>query len=424
MRKILSITLCSIILSTTTAFSNETEIVVDGVIIENQEQNQNQEQEEVQQYEKPNKIIKFNNNDVTDKFISINGVSYIDTQYLSQLDAMFYGVVDEFNNIYYGMFKNKPFKMSTNDNYIYYADGYIYSDKPKFIDNKMYISIDTFSYMLGYEYFETNEYELIDNFRVNRDYSFTENKLVAHAMGGIGDDTITNSLEAFLENYEKGFRVFEVDLQYTTDGKLVAIHDFGNPYVNKWNYKYDPQLQDGDITYEEFKNNVVFGAYTPLSFEDVVKLMVQYPDVYIIMDTKYVDPRNVTRQFNDIINTVNSIDSTVMNRIIPQVYNYDMFYLVDNIYNFNSYIITLYQMENLNYDELTNFVYENGIEVVVADEYTATKELMDKLSSVGVKTYVHTINDINKMIEIKNKGAYGFYTDFVTPSIYDYVFTE
>jgi glycerophosphoryl diester phosphodiesterase len=33
-------------------------------------------------------------------------------------------------------------------------------------------------------------------------------------------------LEALNENYGKGFRFFEIDFSWTSDGKLVAIHDW------------------------------------------------------------------------------------------------------------------------------------------------------------------------------------------------------
>ena len=36
----------------------------------------------------------------------------------------------------------------------------------------------------------------------------------------------TNSLQAFEYNYKKGFKVFEVDLDFTSDDELIAWHSF------------------------------------------------------------------------------------------------------------------------------------------------------------------------------------------------------
>ena len=49
---------------------------------------------------------------------------------------------------------------------------------------------------------------------------------VAHAMGGIDGRLYTNTREAFLQNYSRGFRVFELDLAMTTDSALVLAHDW------------------------------------------------------------------------------------------------------------------------------------------------------------------------------------------------------
>lgn len=53
------------------------------------------------------------------------------------------------------------------------------------------------------------------------DDSWTKKHFIAHAFGSLDDKLrYTNVLEAFLQNYEKGHRVFEVDLCCTSDGIL------------------------------------------------------------------------------------------------------------------------------------------------------------------------------------------------------------
>lgn len=61
------------------------------------------------------------------------------------------------------------------------------------------------------------------------DYSWTQNRVIAHALGGIGGDTYTNCLEALTLSYEEGARLFEVDLDLTSDMPPVPIacHDEG-----------------------------------------------------------------------------------------------------------------------------------------------------------------------------------------------------
>ncbi len=405
LRKIKNIILISLIVSNISVYAEEIENTQTLVEVESEvilEENN---------YIKP---IKINNRDITSELKTIDNKLYIRESELKYYADTYYNFQkngDDFTV----MINKLPVTLSLNSNYIYAQNGYIYTSKPLIIDFELYIPLEAFVYILDFDYIETDEHILIDNFKKDKDYSFTENKLVAHAMGGIDNITITNSLEAFLENYEKGFRVFEVDLQYTIDGKLVAVHDFGNPYKNRLYYKYDESLQKGYVTYEEFKNNVVFGGYTPLDFADIINLMKEYEDIYIITDTKYTEESNIIRQFNDMIEIAKEIDERTLNRLIPQLYTYEMYDIVDSIYDFNSYVMTLYMLQNLDYNELANFVYEKGIGVVTMDEYTGTENLIHKLSDFGVKSYIHTINDIEVMDKFIKRGAYGFYSDFINP---------
>ncbi|WP_249931002.1 hypothetical protein [Paenibacillus polymyxa] len=44
---------------------------------------------------------------------------------------------------------------------------------------------------------------------------FTTHRVISHAMGAVDGLAYTNAREAFVENYKKGSRVFEVDLMFT-----------------------------------------------------------------------------------------------------------------------------------------------------------------------------------------------------------------
>ena len=57
-------------------------------------------------------------------------------------------------------------------------------------------------------------------------------KYIAHAGGGIGGASYTNSRDAFDANYRRGFRFFETDLNWTSDDQLVLIHDWEASFVD------------------------------------------------------------------------------------------------------------------------------------------------------------------------------------------------
>ncbi len=56
--------------------------------------------------------------------------------------------------------------------------------------------------------------------------------LVAHAGGGIDGQTYTNSLEAMDLSYSLGHRVIEVDFCWSSDGRLVLMHEWEVQWVN------------------------------------------------------------------------------------------------------------------------------------------------------------------------------------------------
>ncbi|MBT8190813.1 MAG: sulfatase-like hydrolase/transferase, partial [Bacteroidia bacterium] len=75
-------------------------------------------------------------------------------------------------------------------------------------------------------------------------------RFIAHAGGEIDGHTYTNCLEAMDLAYEKGFRLFELDIIKTSDGQYVAGHDW-----EKWRYltKYAGDIPVNLATFRKYK---------------------------------------------------------------------------------------------------------------------------------------------------------------------------
>jgi phosphoglycerol transferase MdoB-like AlkP superfamily enzyme/glycerophosphoryl diester phosphodiesterase len=236
--------------------------------------------------------------------------------------------------------------------------------------------------------------------------------LIAHAMGGTEDGhTYTNSLEAFEENYAKGHRLFEVDLVLTRENILVARHD----WLASTAAALEQESWNGDEPwpYEMFINTKINRKYTPLSFSDIVNLMIEYPDIYIITDTKSVDSGEIRRQFQAIVEAANE-DAALLDRIIPQYYSPEMYYVVSEIYPFKNGLYTLY----MTYDsdqQIIDFMNQNSIEVVTIPTYRISQSFMENLLDHDKVVFVHTINDQRLAQDLLDVGVYGLYTDFLVP---------
>ena len=241
---------------------------------------------------------------------------------------------------------------------------------------------------------------------------WTENKLIAHAMGGISGKTYSNSYEAFIVNYEKGHRVFEVDLVLTSDDYLVAVHDWTRGViVDMLKYDIPKEKWDKPLTRDKFLNHRLMDKYTPLTFDNIVAIMKMYPDIYIVTDTKEVNADIVKKQFN-IITAATKGDKSILKRIIPQVYDQKMYDVVNSIYKFDSYIYTLYASPDTD-DQVVEFVKDKNIEVVTMPPYRIKDEFIQKLKEDDKLIYTHTINNLLDLKQWEEKGVYGFYTDHI-----------
>ncbi len=67
---------------------------------------------------------------------------------------------------------------------------------------------------------------------------------IAHAGGMAAGRTYTNSLEALQSSRSKGFRIIEIDLNWTQDEELVLIHDWGQTWRTLFNETGIPTLEE------------------------------------------------------------------------------------------------------------------------------------------------------------------------------------
>ncbi|WP_160044162.1 phosphatidylinositol-specific phospholipase C/glycerophosphodiester phosphodiesterase family protein [Paenibacillus sp. USDA918EY] len=244
---------------------------------------------------------------------------------------------------------------------------------------------------------------------------FTDYKVVSHAMGGIRDHAYTNSYEAFIANYEKGNRVFEVDLLLTEDGNLVARHEWTRAMTELLQQEDElPQdRQAARLTYEEFKKSKILGGYAPLDWNDIMDLMERFPDIYIVTDTKEQDPEEMKRQFAMLVQSAEARDPLLLQRVVPQIYNRPMLAEVKDIYDFPSVIYTLYATEDTD-EEVVDFVAEHDIDAVTIPEQRVTRSFLSKLKKAGAAAYVNTVNEPADANRLKRMGANGVYSDFLT----------
>ncbi|MCC3377432.1 phosphatidylinositol-specific phospholipase C/glycerophosphodiester phosphodiesterase family protein [Cohnella sp. REN36] len=250
--------------------------------------------------------------------------------------------------------------------------------------------------------------------------AWTDERLVAHALGGIDGYDYTNAYEAFTANYARGFRLFEADLLLTSDGALVARHEWGAFFNRKLEQNApdvpDPAKDDAPLSLRAFKSLPIHGAYRPMDLDDLLALLKKHPDAYLITDTKSTDPAVVARQFGMIAEKGGEVGKEVLARIIPQLYDLEMYAQVEAIYPFPSYILTLYASQ-LSDDEVVEYVRRHPkIGAVTMPGERASSAFVERLGQAGARVYAHTINDAFACERYRQLGVNGVYTDFLDPS--------
>lgn len=252
--------------------------------------------------------------------------------------------------------------------------------------------------------------------------NFSDNyQVVAHAFGAIDGYELTNSLEAFMANYEKGTRVFEIDMELSEDGDVVLTH--GWPWFN--DTLVGNNLEYTALSTKVFQDSKIYGKYQPLTFDDALYILQRYPDVYFIIDSKTFDLDGFKKRYELISEKVKAIDSSLLQRIIPQAYNFEMALWLKNESDFKEYILTCYAIYDQSSGlEIFEFVKENNVPIVtmhMANDwakkvitdiyaYATYQEYQDKF-----KIYIHTVNDINVAKDIiKEYHFNGIYSDDIS----------
>lgn len=217
-------------------------------------------------------------------------------------------------------------------------------------------------------------------------------QIIMHALGGIDGYDYTNSKEALELSIKKKRKLYEIDVNLSSDNKLVLSHS------NKV-----------DKSQAEFERGKTKGGFTPATLEMVLDKMEQNKDMILVTDVKGSD---YTKVAEALFSEIKKRDEDIVSRVVPEIYNEATFKLTKNKFGFQKMIYTLYKDRKSDV-EVVKFVKDNlkNIPIVVMSKTRFNEKLNWQLRRMGVRTFVHTINDEKEIIDFRKKGAYGIFTD-------------
>jgi glycerophosphoryl diester phosphodiesterase len=226
-------------------------------------------------------------------------------------------------------------------------------------------------------------------------------RFIAHA-GGIGNHrTYTNSLEALGNSVARGHTAIEIDLSWTSDNKLVLVHDWDREFERLFD------RPPGRLTLAEFRSTPSAHGLSHLSLEELEGWLLDNPDILIVTDIK---ERNT-----DGLRLLAEEYPEYRHRIVPQIYRPESYLEVSEL-GYDHVVLSLYRNE-LTDRQVFDFAIANPLFGVTMPLRRAMEgTLPAELAAHGVRVFAHTVNDYPTMDRLRSQGVYGVYTDWLSPA--------
>lgn len=231
-------------------------------------------------------------------------------------------------------------------------------------------------------------------------------ELIAHAGGGLPAGIYTNSQQAMDRAYEHGIRLIEVDLSWTSDDRLVLIHDWGRSraewFWSRW--WMPPSLADRFASapdHADFMSDTMRSGLSQMDLAALLEWLRAHPGARIVTDVKSDNMRALTliaREAPDL-----------MGSIIPQIYAPEELGPVHEL-GFRDVIFTIYRSQ-LSADEIVAFAAEAHL-LATTIPLERTSELSPRLAKSG-QLFVHTTNHPATAAALRDLGVDAIYTDFL-----------
>lgn len=221
--------------------------------------------------------------------------------------------------------------------------------------------------------------------------------LIAHAGGGINGLKYTNSLEAMEQSIEHDFKMIELDLLISSDGRIVAVHDW------KSFHEITNSNNTGSISYKEYESKIIYDKYKTLNISTAIDVLDEN-DVVLVTDKI----KNIALLSKYIIDK----DKSIIEVFSIDKYN-EAIELGFNNVALNIDLNTPFILEWIDLNKIKAVTYRGDNLGSLGSEYKKAIEL----SNMGVSSMIYSTNDLDlDGIKASGIGNFALYVDFVLPS--------
>jgi len=201
---------------------------------------------------------------------------------------------------------------------------------------------------------------------------------------------VDGTKESLDKSYRNGFRMIEVNLQWTSDDELILLND--------WN-------ENLPYSHEEFMNLEMPNGLHQMDIEHLADWMRKHEDVYIVTDIREENPR--------ALRYINNNYPDIKERIIPQIYSMDEYNAV-KVPKYKNIILNL-GLSNYTDQQVVDFMKLYKHFAVIMPKDRGMSLLPKKLKIVGVPSYVFQVNERSLRNELESNGVYGISTEKLKP---------
>lgn len=236
-----------------------------------------------------------------------------------------------------------------------------------------------------------------------------ENILAANALGGKNFQYCEmNSPETFLAKYKDGFRWFEADVKFTSDGIPVCVNGWTHLSKNKLGIKdTDQDNATLGMNYKEFMQLRYYdGHYDVMDYKMLMDCLRHMTDARMILDVRYNTPSEMQKIVSSIQKRLQE-DLELKNRLILRVTDQESIKVIQKsglkmMYDFPPEKEK--QIRGITDIEVDCNCREDSVEWISVRKQICTEEQIRQLKQYKKKIYVYSYNSLS---EIKKRLSWG-----------------
>ena len=143
-----------------------------------------------------------------------------------------------------------------------------------------------------------------------------------HGLGAYRGLRQTNTYDAMVHWYNKGIRVFEIDMAKTTDGKYVAIaHDLSDKALRRVELFSLPENRTQDWFMAQKLFSISTHGLKPLSLESIIDFTKEKEDVVVMLDLFGMFGSKDTKLFVESLQEIVGSATSIWSRLLLEAYN-------------------------------------------------------------------------------------------------------